>query len=202
MATSILFLRLRLRLRPTWRPGRRKTPCLGRDNKPHMASPRPRGSSIFSGLILLFIGVLLLLHNYRGFELSDVVVHWWPLVLIFWGGIKLYERTAGRRILDPGASRITGGEVALVVGLLALVGIVVGVEQARQRIPGLVDIDLPEAFANSLDIAPKPVAPNARITVREGRGDVTVRAADEPEIRVSGKVNVKSWSENAARRKG
>jgi hypothetical protein len=168
-----------------------------------MASPRPRGSSIFSGLILLFIGVLLLLHNYRGFELSDVVVHWWPLVLIFWGGIKLYERTAGRRAVEPGASRITGGEVFLVVGLLALVGIVVGVEQARQRIPGMVDIDLPgEAFANSLDIAPKAVAPNARITVREGHGDVTVRAAEEAEIRVSGKVNVKSWSENAARRKG
>ena len=168
-----------------------------------MASPRPRGSSIFSGLILLFIGVLLLLHNYRGFELSDVVVHWWPLVLIFWGGIKLYERTAGRRAVEPGASRITGGEVVLVVGLVALVGIVVGVEQARQRLPGMVDIDLPgEAFANSLDIAPKAVAPNARITVREGRGNITVRGADEPEIRVSGKVNVKSWSESAARRKG
>jgi DUF4097 and DUF4098 domain-containing protein YvlB len=168
-----------------------------------MASPRPRGSSIFSGLILLFIGVLLLLHNYRGFELSDVVVHWWPLVLIFWGGIKLYERTAGRRAVEPGASRITGGEVVLVVGLVALVGLVVGVEQARQRLPGMVDIDLPgEAFANSLDIAPKSVAPNARITVREGRGNITVRGADEPEIRVSGKVNVKSWSESAARRKG
>src|ERR1700692_4650568 len=68
-----------------------------------MASPRPRGSSIFSGLILLFIGVLLLLHNYRGFELSDVVVHWWPLVLIFWGGLKLYERTGGRRGVEQGA---------------------------------------------------------------------------------------------------
>jgi len=38
--------------------------------------------------------------------------------------------------------------------------------------------------------------------VREGRGNITVRGADEPEIRVSGKVNVKSWSESAARRKG
>jgi len=77
-----------------------------------------------------------------------VVVHWWPLVLIFWGGIKLYERTAGRRAVEPGASRITGGEVVLVVGLVALVGLVVGVEQARQRLPGMVDIDLPgEAFA-------------------------------------------------------
>src|SRR3984893_10894292 len=167
-----------------------------------MASSRPRGSSIFSGLILLFIGVLLLLHNYRGFELSDVVLHWWPLVLIFWGAIKLYERTASTRVTQAGASRITAGEVFLVVGLLALVGIVVGVGQARQRMPG-IDIDLPgEGFANSLDIAPNAVESNARIAVRAGRGDVTVRAADEPEIRVSGKVNVKSWSESAARRKG
>src|ERR1700680_2060508 len=167
-----------------------------------MASPRPRGSSIFSGLILLFIGVLLLLHNYRGFELSDVVLHWWPLVLIFWGAIKLYERTASPRARQAGGARITGGEVFLVLGLLALVGIVVGVEQARQRMPG-INIDLPgEAFASSLDIAPRAVAPNVRITVRAGRGDVTVRAADEAEIRVSGKVNVKSWSESAARRKG
>jgi hypothetical protein len=166
-----------------------------------MASPRPRGSSIFSGLILLFIGVLLLLHNYRGFELSDVVLHWWPLVLIFWGAIKLYERTVSTRSMQAGGSRITAGEVFLVLGLLALVGIVVGVEQAKQ-VPGVRDIFPGEAFANSLDIAPKTVAPNARITVREGHGDVTVRAADEREIRVSGKVNVKSWSENAARRKG
>src|SRR6202049_409202 len=166
-----------------------------------MASPRPRGSSIFSGLILLFIGVLLLLHNYRGFELSDVVLHWWPLVLIFWGAIKLYERTASPGARQAGGARLTGGEVFLVLGLLALVGIVVGVEQARQRMPG-INIDLPgEAFASSLDIAPRAVAPNVRITVRAGRGDVTVRAADEAEIRVSGKVNVKSWNENAARRK-
>src|SRR5712692_9778026 len=168
-----------------------------------MAGPRPRGSSIFSGLILLFIGLLLLLHNYRGFELSEVVLHWWPLVLIFWGAIKLYERTANRPPGQAGGSRITGGEVFLVLGLLALVGIVVGVEQARQKLPGMIGIDLPgEAFASSLDIAPKTVPANARITVRAGRGDVTVRAADEPEIRVSGKVNVKSWSESAAKRMG
>src|SRR5713226_6025162 len=168
-----------------------------------MASPRPRGSSIFSGLILLFIGLLLLLHNYRGFELSEVVLHWWPLILIFWGAIKLYERTAGPRAGQVGGSRITGGEIFLVLGLLALVGIVVGVEQARQKLPGMIGIDLPgEAFASNLDVAPKTVAANARITVREGRGDVTVRAGDEPEIRVSGKVNVKSWSESAAKRMG
>src|SRR5260370_10175821 len=100
-----------------------------------MAGPGPRGSRIFSGLILLFIGLLLLLHNYRGFELSDVVLHWWPLVLIFWGAIKLYERTANRPAGQAGGWRITGGEGFLGFGLLAPVGIVGGVEPAGAKMP-------------------------------------------------------------------
>jgi hypothetical protein len=165
-----------------------------------MSSLRPRGSSVFSGLVLIFIGLLLLLHNYRGFELTVVILHCWPLILIFWGAIKIYERTAGARGSQPGASRITSGEVVLVVALLAIVGIVLGIDQAKQHIPG-IDIDLPgEAFASSIDVAPKTVPANARIIVRGGRGDITVRASDEPEIRVSGKVNVKSWSEGAAKK--
>ena len=167
-----------------------------------MSSLRPRGSSVFSGLILIFIGLLLLLHNYRGFELTSIILHWWPLILIFWGAIKIYERTgAGARGSQPGTSRITSGEIVLVVALLAIVGIVIGVDQTRRRIPGLVDIDFPgETFASSIDVTPKTVPANARIVVRGGRGDITVRASDEPEIRVSGKVNVKSWSESAAKK--
>jgi len=166
-----------------------------------MAGLRPRGSSVFSGLILIFIGLLLLLHNYHGFELTGIILRWWPLILIFWGAIKIYERTANARGVQPGASRITAGEVFLVLGLLALVGIVVGVDQARQRLPGMDEIDIGgEAFASSIDVAPKPVPANARVTVRGGRGDITVRASDTPEIRVAGKVSVKSWSESGAKK--
>src|SRR5438445_2378230 len=113
-----------------------------------MSSLRPRGSSVFSGLVLIFIGLLLLLHNCRGFELTGVMLRWWPLILIFWGAIKIYERTAGARGSQPGTSRITSGEIFLVLGLLALVGIVIGVDQARQKLPDM--IDLPgEAYASS-----------------------------------------------------
>src|SRR5260370_33599573 len=97
-----------------------------------MAGPRPRGSSIFSGLILLFIGLLLLLHNYRGFELSDVVLHWRPLVLIFWGAIKLYARTANRPAGQAGGWRLTGGAGLLVLGLCAPIGMRAAGEQASQ----------------------------------------------------------------------
>src|SRR6266446_6887456 len=167
-----------------------------------MARLRPRGSSVFSGLVLILIGLLLLLHNYRGFELAGVVLRWWPLILIFWGAIKIYERTAGARGSQAGGSRITGGEVVLVLGLLALVGMVIGADHERRHISGMDDIDIGmgEAFASSIDVAPKAVPATARVTVRGGRGDISVRASDTPEIRVAGKVNVKSWSEGTAKK--
>src|SRR6202040_3499827 len=167
-----------------------------------MASVSPRGSSVFSGLVLIFIGLLLLLHNYRGFDLTGIILHWWPLILIFWGAIKIYERTASARGSRPGASRITSGEVFLVLALLAVVGVVIGVDQARQHVPGIFDnIDVPgEAYASSIDVEPKTVPANARVTVRGGRGNITIRASDEPEIRVSGKASVKGWNENAAKK--
>jgi hypothetical protein len=160
-----------------------------------MANGRPRGSSLFSGLILIFIGVLLLLHNYRGFELGEVFRHWWPLLLIVFGGLKLYERMAGSRSNDPGASRITPGEVFLVLGLLALVGVVVAVEGVKQHFPDWVSGD---TTAVDLDVAPTAVPTNARITVRGNRGYISVRGSDEAEIRVNGKKNVRSWNQRDA----
>ena len=163
-----------------------------------MAYGRPRGSSLFSGLILIIIGVLLLLHNYRGFEIGQVFVHWWPLLLIVWGALKLYERTASRRMGgDPGGSRITPGEVFLVLGLLALVGVVAGVEGVKEHFP---DMMMGDTTAVDLDVAPKHVASNARVTVKGTHGDISVRSGSENEIRVNGKKNVRSWNERDANR--
>lgn len=167
-----------------------------------MANGRTPRSSIFSGLVLLSIGTLLLLHNYGGLEIDSVLYHWWPLLLIFWGAIKLYERTAGARSGDPAASRITAGEVLLVLGLLVFLGIVVGVDYARSKLPGR-DIGIEfngDSHDFDLDVAPKTVPPNARISIRNGHGDVSVRPSDEGEIRVSGKKTVKAWTNNNAER--
>jgi hypothetical protein len=158
---------------------------------------RPHGS-IFSGLVLISIGTLLLLHNYRGLEIDSVLYHWWPLLLIFWGAIKLYERTAGARSGDPGAARITSREIFLVLGLLTFLGIVIAIDIGKQKL----NIDFGDFSGDShdfdLDITPKTVPPNARISIRNGRGDVSVRASDEAEIRISGKKIVSAWSESDA----
>jgi hypothetical protein len=171
-----------------------------------MARLRPRSGSTFSGLLLVIIGILLLVHNYRGVDLGRVFFHWWPLFLIVWGLVKLYERTAGSRSGDPGTARVSAGEIFLVLGLLALVGIVVGVDRGKDYLGTQgVDInigDWGDAHSFDLEVAPKAVPPNARILIRGTRGDITVRTAETAQIRVSGEVKVHSWSESDADKLG
>ncbi len=162
-----------------------------------MANLRRRGSSFFPGLFLLFVGLLLLLHNYRAVSIGEVIGHWWPLILIFWGGIKLYERMAASRAGDPGAAKITGGEVFLVLGLLSLLGMVVAVDHIREDLPGHMR-EWGNSFDFDLDVAPKEVPGDARIAIHNGRGSVNVHPSDEAQIRVSGKKNAKAWNESDA----
>jgi hypothetical protein len=167
-----------------------------------MARSRQATSRIFPGLVLITVGFLLLLHNYRGLELDEVLLRWWPLALIFLGLIKLYDRTVASRSNDPGSARITGGEIMLVVGMIVLLSCVVAIDIGKRTIGGKLPIEISgDAYPFDLDVAPKTVPANARITVRGGRGNITVRATDVPEIRVSGQKNVHAWSESDASRR-
>jgi DUF4097 and DUF4098 domain-containing protein YvlB len=168
-----------------------------------MAQSRQRSSGIFSGLVLITVGALLLLHNYRGLELGDLLVRWWPLAIIFLGLIKLYERTIASRNPDSGSSRITAGEIFLVVGMLVLVSCVAAVDIIKTK-AGTGDwpnLRMGDSYPFDLDVVPKAVPANARISVRGSHGDITVRATDTPEIRVSGKKNLRGWNEEEAQRR-
>src|SRR6267378_2629727 len=162
-----------------------------------MANSRSRTKSMFPGLALISVGMLLLLHNYKGFEIGHFVRHWWPLILIFWGAIKLYERTTASRSGNA-ASPITSGEIFLVLGLLSLLGLVVAIDYTKQRLPNDWNITARDKFNFDLEVAPKAVPADARITIRNSRGDVSVHGSDEPQIHVAGKKNAKAWSEHDA----
>jgi hypothetical protein len=168
-----------------------------------MAKLRSRGASIFPGLLLLYVGVMLLLHNYRGLSIGYAVWRWWPLILVVWGVVKLYERSAAARSGNAGSVHVGGGEIALVIGLLALLGVVAGVEYIRQEIPEIIKtkkIELGDRYDYDFDVPAKAVPPDARISIRAGRGDISVRSSDEAQVRISGKKYIRAWSESEADR--
>ncbi len=144
----------------------------------------------------------MLLHNYGGYSVGQFLHRWWPLLLIFWGAIKLFERAAASRSGGPGSAHITAGEILLVLGLLSLLGIVVAVDYGKQRLPGGIEV-IPwggDIFPFELEVAPKPVPADARITIRNGHGDISVHSTDEAQIRVAGKKKARGWSETDAQK--
>jgi len=162
-----------------------------------MAGTQTRSSGLFTGLVLISVGVILLLHYYGHLELREFFRHWWPLLIIFWGVIKLFERTMGRRF---GGGVLTGGELILVFGMLALLGIVVATEEIPEQ---LTEWNVSgNNYGYDLDVSPKTIPPDAHILVRTIHGDITVRGTDDEQIRVTAKKNVKAWSESEADRAG
>ena len=162
--------------------------------------PTPaRSSGLFSGLVLISVGVLLLLHNYGHLDIGEFFKRWWPLMIIFWGAIKLYERTAGRRFGGGDGGRATGSEAGLVLAMVALVAIVALATRVRDRVSenGWGGGD---SYSFDVDVAPKKIPANARVMVRNGRGDIAVRGSEDGEIRVTATKTVKSWSETEAAR--
>ena len=159
---------------------------------------RARSGGLFSGLVLISVGILLLLHNYGRLDLHDFFVRWWPLIIIFWGAVKLYERTAGSRFGGSDGGRVTANEVGLVVGVVALVAIVALAGRTRDKLGQVVDVG--DTYTYDIDVTPKKIPANARVVVHNGRGDISVRGSDGQEIRVTAKKTVKSWSETEAAR--
>ena len=162
---------------------------------------RQRSSGLFSGVLLISLGILMLFWTYAHIRLGDILKHWWPLIFIIWGLVKFYERTVAQRQGRTG-SWTTPGEIFLVVGAFCLVGVVIIVDLVREKIhdPNVRGIfeDVGDFFPYDLDVSPLTVPPNARVQIDIARGDISVRAADESQINVTGKKKVRAWNEEAA----
>jgi len=171
-----------------------------------MTNGRPRRRSIFSGLLLILAGALLLYDRFHGgLPIWQFLERWWPLILIIWGLAKLVDHFAARQTGQAAPATITGGEIALVILVLALVATVGTIEWGVRG--GNVDVSdwgcfwsrTPYSFSEELPATPVPA--NARITIRTDRGDITVHAEDAAEIRVSVKKAINASDEGEAKRR-
>ena len=141
----------------------------------------------------------MLLHYYSSLDLGQFFTHWWPVIIIFWGVVKLYERTAGRRF-GGGGGGITTGEVVLVLGMFALLGMVVAVDYGKRVVGDKFGIDVQgdNYSFDDLEVPSQQIPAGSRISIRVGRGDITLRASDDQNLNVTAKKNVRTWNESEA----
>ena len=151
-----------------------------------MNENKPRRRPIFSGLVLILLGCLLLAQNFRPeLRVWEIFRDFWPVLLIIWGLAKMFDYFAARRTGDPAPPAFTGGEFFLLLLLFAFGGAVGFFDWARNN-PD-VDIDWgpwEQRYSFSEETVQKNIKPATTITVVTDFGDITVLPEEAPDIRV------------------
>ncbi len=154
-----------------------------------------RRKSVFAPLLLIALGGLLLLHNLRPeLPVLELVLRYWPLILIAWGGFRLAEILLWATRSQPlPRSGITGGEWALVV-LICLVGSGAGV--ARSHWPhARITMGGIEVFGDAFDFpisGMQATGPAPRVLIENLNGNVRVVGADAHAVEVKGRTTVRA----------
>jgi len=160
-----------------------------------------RRGSIFGGLLLLVLGVLLLLSRFDpSLRIGHLAWRYWPVLIILWGVAKLIDNLAARRTGEGRPSILSGGEVALVI-LTVFVLSAVGLKECIQgRYPEIEWNMSPfqQHYSETEELAPKPVPAGARITINTGRGNITVHAGDVKQLRATVNKSASASNEAAA----
>ena len=156
--------------------------------------------SIFSGLLLIFVGVLFLLYRFQPqLEIGFFVRRFWPVLIILWGVAKLIDHLVARRSGER-AALLSGGEAALlIVALVALAGLGFA-DYVRKRHP---DFDLrinpfAQKYTQTDSLPGKKVPPGSRIAIQTTHGNITVHVSDGDELRVTANKSASDSSESEA----
>ncbi|MFZ0708088.1 MAG: DUF4097 family beta strand repeat-containing protein [Candidatus Korobacteraceae bacterium] len=153
--------------------------------------PPPRYQRSLAGpIVLIVIGGVFLLHNF-GIRLPiwHFFGHWWPLLLILWGVIKLIEHANANR-QGYRASGIGAGSVLLLIliiifGLGAHYSSDVNWGGVRDQIQ--IDDDLGGMFGNAFtydDTLEQSFPSDGNLRIVSDRGAITVQPSDSDNIKV------------------
>jgi hypothetical protein len=158
-------------------------------------------SSIFSGLLLIVLGILFLLARFHP-DLGIWHLFWrfWPVLIILWGIAKLVDHMSAQRAGEANPPLLTGGEAALlvlVIFVLAGMGIYAKV---REKNPDL-NIDL-EVFnhkaSQSQELPPKTIPAGTHVMITTALGSITAHVGDGNDLRVSATETAEAANETAA----
>src|ERR1051326_3732555 len=163
-----------------------------------------RRRSIAGPIVVIALGVLFLLGNMHMITWARLALYWaryWPVLIILWGVIKLYEHWNDTRQGMPGRGIGAGGVVLLVFliifGLSATAAYKVNWNSLSSDMD--FDNDFAGLFGNTYTFdqtVEEPYTAGNNLRVVDDRGEVTVNTWDEPKIKVVVSKRVIAPSEN------
>jgi DUF4097 and DUF4098 domain-containing protein YvlB len=161
----------------------------------------PQRSSIFSGLLLIVLGILFLLARFHpDLRIWHLFWRFWPVLIILWGIAKLVDHMSAQRSGDARPPLLTGGEAALlvlVVFVLAGMGIYTKV---REKNPDFnIDLDVfNHKSSQSQALPPKTIPAGAHVNVTTAMGSIVAHVGDGNDLRVSVTETAEAANESAA----
>ncbi len=162
--------------------------------------PRER-RSIFGGLLLVLIGVLLLLHeHFPEMHIAHTIGRYWPLILIVWGVSKLFDNFAAQQSGRTKPPIITGGELALILLFALAIGGIAASEKFHDHFRwDLGDSVFSQKYSETDEVPVHPIKPGAQVNVATDRGNVTVYADEANSMRVVANKTASAKTEEQAR---
>jgi hypothetical protein len=161
----------------------------------------PQRSSIFSGLLLIVLGILFLLARFHP-DLGIWHLFWrfWPVLIILWGIAKLVDHFSAQRAGESRPPLLTGGEAALlilIVFVLAGMGIYTKI---REKHPDMnIDLDVfNHKSSQSEELPPKTIPAGAHVMVTTALGNIVAHVGDRDDLRVSVSETAEASNESTA----
>jgi hypothetical protein len=166
-----------------------------------------RRGSIFTGLLLIILGLLFLIDRFDpSFALGHLIRLYWPVLIILWGVAKLIDHLAANRAGEPHAPFLSGGEAALLIVLAFVLTAFAFRDWLHEHHPDLL-IGFPafhESYKQNHEIAARAIPSGAHVIVETEHGDISIHPADDDNLRVnvseSARASSRAEAEDAMRR--
>ena len=166
-----------------------------------------RRRSIAGPIVLIALGVVFLLGNMHVLTWQRLAFYWaryWPVLIILWGVIKLFEHWSDQRQGLPGRGVGAGGVLLIIFliifGLSATAAYRVNWRSFSDDVG--IDNDWAGLFGNTYNFnqtLQQPFTAGSSLRVVDDRGEVTVNTWDEPTIKVVVNKRVIAANDNESR---
>lgn len=161
-------------------------------------------SSIFTGVLLILLGVLFLVHRLEPqLGLGHLIARYWPILLIIWGVAKLIDYQAADRTGQGRPAILSPGEAALLILLVLVLLGMSAIDWIHRHDPDRdVEVSLFSEKATDSEELPATALPaGAHVTITNGRGNITAHAGEGSDLRVGVNETASASTESAARAK-